>query len=789
MSHSTDPFARLDDADVIFVAQDGHRLAPARVRCYQFAAALTQRGLRCEVVSFFDHLGAPCQGGAADGIDEAEKLRLNLRAFDGLSRNPRALLYMQKIGYHTLAVMLAAARNGNPYILDYDDYDLDGHPFRSLERYLPSLAPEPLLTNATRAAAACVASSHRIFDLIRPYNPNTHLIHTVADPGVFAGAERERPRNRFGDTVNILWGGDVWGDIPMRDILFAVDAFALMPAAIRSRARFHLVAFGHAWEELKRRIGQRHPDLLHSDPGAIVLHERIQPAEFGAVLREMDVGVLPYADNRFNAFKSPTKMFEYLLAKVTVCATPVGEVTHCLSHGETALFAKGLTGYSAALAKLVDDDDLRRSLADAAYTLARDTYTLDAIAPRLEAIIRQVIAPADPEGAYRGGESAEAFVARRLGRSRRLAPRELSLARQDLLTLAVTVDRDGVDPRRWSAPLLALLEWPGLVHDTGLDPSLPEKLRRDGQRLRYAARLRPEIRLPRMDRPAGPPALCKLAAAEDWDDPAWFAWAARVKIDYATFLPENAKTGDLAVVYENDFLNLVSNYFKRSRGFWARAHLLYGLERLGKLGDGIRASMICDESDNLYLTLTEWVEHVRAIDLSEAAAGNGALCTAGATDPWLLRPRLFDRHRISIDHAGPAGLEATGPAVDVALGVRDVVSRIGVAAFLAWARRNLKPDGVAAFAVDISLNGQGSAPSPEAVARIVETSGEWACVGRFDGSLSDATLDRLVVDGSPHADNPHFVRRVGDALLMPTVWFVTPRWSGRDGPGAMVRKG
>ena len=43
--------------------------------------------------------------------------------------------------------------------------------------------------------------------------------------------------------------------------------------------------------------------------------------------------------------------------------------------------------------------------------------------------------------------------------------------------------------------------------------------------------------------------------------------------------------------------------------------------------------------------------------------------------------------------------------------------------------------------------------------------------GPVDASLSDATLDRFVVTGTPGAANPHFVARTGTALHMPAAWF------------------
>ena len=99
-----------DQKDIIFITQDGRRLAPARARCYNFAEILNKRyGLKTGVLSFVDHLGMPDLGsGPVDFITDDVKLRLNAEAMRLLLRNPKAILFSQKTGYHFLAVLGAA---------------------------------------------------------------------------------------------------------------------------------------------------------------------------------------------------------------------------------------------------------------------------------------------------------------------------------------------------------------------------------------------------------------------------------------------------------------------------------------------------------------------------------------------------------------------------------------------------------------------------------------------------------------------------------------------------------
>lgn len=773
-------FSRLDDADVIFVGQDGFVRAPARIRCYSFARALNRLGLRAEVLSFFDHLGATDHYGPLTEIPEEEKIRLNLAAFEALSRNPRAVLYLQKTGYNSLAVMLAAARNGNPVILDYDDYEMDAPPFRRLQPWLPSLSPAELLPRISNRAFACVAASHKLYDLIAPHNPNTHLIHTVADSDIFNPSDRARPRTRFGDAVNLLWCGDVWGETVLRDVLFAVDAFALMPRRVRAKARLHVVGFGHAWETTKRRVRERHPDISE-----IVLHEHIQPAEFGRVLAEMDIGLLPYAHNEFNAGKSPTKMFEFLVSKVAVLSTPVGEVTRCLEHRKSALFADGLLPYSEAMTELVDDDTLRSSIVEEAYRIGMERYTLAGVAPRLAALVREAAAPRE----VAVGITMRDHLTKVLRRTRGIAPREALLARRDLDAVLSASDPAAVDHRRWTETLGGILSWPGLAGE-GVDAASLERARDAFAVHRNAARLRPRLALASARRPSGPPRLNKLAGPEDWEDEAWYAWGMRRKADSARFERDDPGVPvDYEIIHAEDRLDQFYSLFKRDGRQWRDAHAGHALERLGVLGPSARLLVVADRRSELPLLLASFAR-VDAIDISDTAAGDAARVAAGEVDPWLVQPRVFPRDRLTIHHGFPSEETFADRTWDAVVLADDTLNRSLTPALAAWLDARLVPGGVAVWGAEARLDRGRDVPgvppelvAPSGLGACVAASTGWTPVDEFDASISDSALDRLIHAGTAEEAHPRFVTLTGDTLHAAATWVFrkTGENAGPDG--------
>jgi glycosyltransferase involved in cell wall biosynthesis len=374
-------------ADVIFVAADGYTLAPSRIRAYTFAKACRERGLNAEVLSFFDHLGAPGQGSAAYRMDEQSKLRLAALGADVLKINRDAIFYMQKVSYHSLSVAIAAGANGNPVVLDYDDFDFQSHFLPRISRFLPGVGPFPATAEMAKNSELCVCSSRRLIEIIKQFNENCEFIPTGTDLSVFDVALRDRAQadRRAGDPVELIWLGDLWGPQIVSDVMMAVDAFAAMPPSIRDLARLTIIGFGDCWGEFKRIIATRYGQLAN-----LVMRERIDPTEVPALLARCDIGLLPLADNPFNHCKSPTKMFEYMAMKVAVLGTPVGEVEQIIRDGESGMLAQDVPGYMRRMGTLILDADLRRSITERAYAEVLKGYHLGPMGDRLVELLTQV---------------------------------------------------------------------------------------------------------------------------------------------------------------------------------------------------------------------------------------------------------------------------------------------------------------------------------------------------------------------------------------------------------------
>jgi len=154
------------------------------------------------------------------------------------------------------------------------------------------------------------ASSQPLVDRLRPLAPKVHYMPNVADVGLFARAldpgpvdsavaALPRPRAVFTGAVAAT----------------KVD-FAFLAGLARLRRDWTFAVVGP--------VGLGDPltdvSVLESEPNIRLLGSRCY-SELPAVLREADVGLIPYAVNKLTESIFPMKVYEYLAAGLPVIAT------------------------------------------------------------------------------------------------------------------------------------------------------------------------------------------------------------------------------------------------------------------------------------------------------------------------------------------------------------------------------------------------------------------------------------------------------------------------------------
>ena len=389
--------ARVKSADILFCPIDGYRMAPARVRAYNFARELKRRGVKAEVLSFIDDFTA------SDGVNYLPRndwpamdrytMGKILAMQEVIAENARCPIVAQKADLNLFPMAMAGALNGNKLILDYDDNDVEVF-FLSgrLADRVDDFHPRHLLRHFAGRAECCIASSYALQDMLHSFNPKTHLVYTVVDTTVFDYALRGQVVPVEGidpEKVNIIWPGSVWNEKMTQDVLLMAEAFLSIPQQTREKAVLHFYGFGGQWPTASAIIEGMVEE--HGAAGQIRLNNAVPPEAMPSIMACMDIGLICLQHNTYTNAKSPTKMFEYMAMGLAVCASATGEPGRILEDGVTGCVAGDVRTYSSNLARLIASADFRRSVADKGRQLVNDQYTMNTAGDQLIKIFEPMI--------------------------------------------------------------------------------------------------------------------------------------------------------------------------------------------------------------------------------------------------------------------------------------------------------------------------------------------------------------------------------------------------------------
>ena len=254
-----------------------------------------------------------------------------------------------------------ALRSGKPIVYDFDDavflpYDANPNP---LKRALLGGKLEPLL----RRAALCLCGNAYLRDYAARFCDNSIILPTVVDTDLYRPIAKDS-----GVPVTIGWIGSPTTWPYLRAILPVLETMAA-----RHGARIRVVGAGAAAEQ-DRFDGL---DLVDWS-------EEREVAEVQA----MDIGVMPLPDEPWARGKCGYKLIQYMACGLPVVASPVGVNPEIVSEGESGYLATGPEQWEGALAALVGDAALRRTMGDAGRARIVADYSLAAHAPRLATALK-----------------------------------------------------------------------------------------------------------------------------------------------------------------------------------------------------------------------------------------------------------------------------------------------------------------------------------------------------------------------------------------------------------------
>lgn len=97
-----------------------------------------------------------------------------------------------------------------------------------------------------------------------------------------------------------------------------------------------------------------------------------------ALLRELDVGLMPLTDDPWSRGKCGLKALQYMAMRSVAIVSPIGVNNEIIRHGVNGLHAVTNEGWYAMIRKACTDADARQRLGDNARTTVEDRYSVHA---------------------------------------------------------------------------------------------------------------------------------------------------------------------------------------------------------------------------------------------------------------------------------------------------------------------------------------------------------------------------------------------------------------------------
>lgn len=328
----------------------------SRYRIYQYLAGLRARGVEVDVSPLFgdgylDIAADPRSSRRAVRRLGAAAVGYGRRVADLLRRGAYDLLVVERqlLPYLPASMELPLFRGRTPVALEFDDA-IYLTPFHG--RKLARLAAAARLVIVGNAELARFAAGAR----------EVAVVPTVLD------VKRYRPRLDHRDRDRFVVG---WIGLPYN--LPALQRLARPLARVAREVPLEL-----------RVIGTAAPEL----PGVPVRLVPWSEAGEAAALADLDVGVMPLADNPWSRGKCALKLLQYMAAGVPAVASPVGVNRDILADGENGRLADGEEEWLGALLALARSPSLRARLGAAGRRTVEARYSLDAWVPRVAALYR-----------------------------------------------------------------------------------------------------------------------------------------------------------------------------------------------------------------------------------------------------------------------------------------------------------------------------------------------------------------------------------------------------------------
>jgi glycosyltransferase involved in cell wall biosynthesis len=238
-----------------------------------------------------------------------------------------------------------------PVVFDFDDA-IWIHAVSEANRRFAFLKNVGKIPRIAQLAHTVIAGNDYLAAWARQHSRNVHVIPTCVDTERFSPP----PSRPDSGPVTIGWSGSPSTFSHLRPLL---------PALERLKARYG--------DRVRLRV-MGDPSFSHPPLG--LKGEAWTPDAELALLKEMEIGLMPLPDDEWTRGKCGLKGLVSMSMGAATVMSPVGVNTEIVQHGENGFLASTDDEWVELLSRLVDDVDLRRRIGVAGRQTVVDRYSV-----------------------------------------------------------------------------------------------------------------------------------------------------------------------------------------------------------------------------------------------------------------------------------------------------------------------------------------------------------------------------------------------------------------------------
>lgn len=334
----------------LLVISNNPKRASFRQRIGIYLDSLRKGGVNCKVAKL------------PAGSLKRRRLFTTTKDFDGVFLHKKCLNFFDAFWLRKYSKRI---------IYDFDDaimYSPKAPQQNSLARLLP-------FRRTVKLADLVIAGNAYLAELARKFNPNVQVLPTALDISDYK--LQADPKND--DKIRLVWIGS--------------KATLRYLADIRSA----LEKIGSHFQNVTLRIVC---DDFFELQNMKVEKCRWSKETEATDLVTSDIGLAPLPDNRFTRGKCGFKVLQYAAAGLPVVASPVGVNCEYVQDNTTGLFAEDKTQWADRIQRLIENEKLRQTMAEAQKAFVRN-FDFNILQKQLIQLIKQTLEITRPRSALK----------------------------------------------------------------------------------------------------------------------------------------------------------------------------------------------------------------------------------------------------------------------------------------------------------------------------------------------------------------------------------------------------